>query len=791
MFFRILKKDLSRKRGVNIILFLFMILATVFVGSSVNNIIAVSNAMDYCMEKGKVPDISIFAFESEGSKNVDDWLKKQSDVERYTKNESIIVGSGNITEFQGRDGSEYDCNAQIILQSRWKEDMLLFDTEGNIVDVENGHIRMQEDELQRNGLKIGDKITFKFGETSVEFEIEGAVIDPAFGGDFVGMTRYLISEEDFEFIKKSNVIVNYSYCIDVQDTDSFLKKFNKEAFNVITVIQKEMFRFSYVMQLITSGILIVVGICLIVMAFLILRFTIQFTLSEDYKEIGIMKAIGIRNKMIQIIYLVKYFVLISIASVIGCICSIPVSRLMLRVVGRSMMLENSYVNLGIHILCASVVAVVVLVLCYLCTGRLRKFTAIEAIRSGQTGERFDKKSVLKLHRCRSVSTPLFMAVNDILSNLKRYVVLILTFAIGVIIVIVPLNAITSMKSDEMADNFMMDTEADFFVSSDSGVGYATDFLSEDSIRREMNHIKSELSEKGYDIDINVMGFYYLTYYVGDKEDSYQIMTSKMIDSDGSYVVLTEGKTPVLDNEIVFSEKLLKKMGLKVGDSIFIETPKGRRKLIISGAYQNFMQMGQSAFIGEAMDLSEVQPSGMYMMQCYLNNQKMSDKILNDMKEQFPQYDIYNVQEAMATQLGSASSQLEMVKWLILVVICGVNVMVTILMMKIFILGEKSQIAVLKSIGYSMKSLRLWQSLRMGIAMLIGIVIGVILSVPLNTILLRPIFAMMGAVHMKIQVNPLEAYLIYPLVLLIVINIVAYIGSSTIRKIDLMEMTNVE
>lgn len=82
-------------------------------------------------------------------------------------------------------------------------------------------------------------------------------------------------------------------------------------------------------------------------------------------------------------------------------------------------------------------------------------------------------------------------------------------------------------------------------------------------------------------------------------------------------------------------------------------------------------------------------------------------------------------------------------------------------------------------------------MRMGIAMLIGIVIGIILSVPLNTLLLRPIFAMMGAVHMKIQVNPFEAYLMYPLALLIVISIVAYIGSATIRKIDLMEMANVE
>ena len=50
MFFRILKKDLKRKRTMNFILFLFIILATMFLASSVSNLMAVTGAVDYFME---------------------------------------------------------------------------------------------------------------------------------------------------------------------------------------------------------------------------------------------------------------------------------------------------------------------------------------------------------------------------------------------------------------------------------------------------------------------------------------------------------------------------------------------------------------------------------------------------------------------------------------------------------------------------------------------------------------------------------------------------------------------
>ena len=56
MYLNILKKDLKRKRAMNIILLLFIILATMFVSSSVNNIINVTTALDSYFEMANAPD---------------------------------------------------------------------------------------------------------------------------------------------------------------------------------------------------------------------------------------------------------------------------------------------------------------------------------------------------------------------------------------------------------------------------------------------------------------------------------------------------------------------------------------------------------------------------------------------------------------------------------------------------------------------------------------------------------------------------------------------------------------
>ena len=59
MFFRILKKDLNRKKTMNIILLLFVILCSMFAAASVNNIIAVTGGIEQYFDQADLPEIVV------------------------------------------------------------------------------------------------------------------------------------------------------------------------------------------------------------------------------------------------------------------------------------------------------------------------------------------------------------------------------------------------------------------------------------------------------------------------------------------------------------------------------------------------------------------------------------------------------------------------------------------------------------------------------------------------------------------------------------------------------------
>ena len=51
MYWNILKRDIKRKKTMNVILLLFTILAAVFVASGLNNVVTVMNGTDYFLKK--------------------------------------------------------------------------------------------------------------------------------------------------------------------------------------------------------------------------------------------------------------------------------------------------------------------------------------------------------------------------------------------------------------------------------------------------------------------------------------------------------------------------------------------------------------------------------------------------------------------------------------------------------------------------------------------------------------------------------------------------------------------
>lgn len=456
-----------------------------------------------------------------------------------------------------------------------------------------------------------------------------------------------------------------------------------------------------------------------------------------------------------------------------------------------MMMQDGAANPGVNLLCSFVVLAVVLLFCNGSMNQLKKVSVMEAIRNGQNGERFRKKFFFSLHKKKQIKVPFFLAFNDILANPKRYLVLILTFAIGTILIILPLNTITSLSSTEMAKNFMLDVDADFCVSPDDLEGGTSDAPTRSTISNQMEQIKEAMYQKGYEVNLHTLLFYSLAFYAEDEENVSQYTVLQLCQSDGTYIELVDGEIPELGNEIAVTEQVMKKLNVAIGDTIHMKINDTVYDMLITGSYQNFMQMGESILLSENFDTDGLLSSTNWYFQGKVENIEDKTDLLNILKAEFPDYKLMDYKEAMDNQLGNTAQQISGLKTGIVLLICGINVLITVLMMKIFIMDETGQIAMLRSIGFSLCAVRLWQSFRMGIILVIGVLVGIFLSTFLNGLVLRPVFGMMGATHMKIQVNPLEAYLFYPMLLLLVILFAAYLSAGSIKKMNLMEINNIE
>ena len=86
---------------------------------------------------------------------------------------------------------------------------------------------------------------------------------------------------------------------------------------------------------------------------------------------------------------------------------------------------------------------------------------------------------------------------------------------------------------------------------------------------------------------------------------------------------------------------------------------------------------------------------------------------------------------------------------------------------------------------------MWQAERSVLILVFAIVTTTFLSKLLAPVVIEPIFAMMGANHVVLEIKPLETYLLYPAVLLLITGIAAFLCTAEIKYIDAREVNNIE
>ena len=789
MYLSILKKDLKRKRAMNIILLLFIILATMFVSSSVNNIINVTTALDSYFEMANAPDYFAATMNKNLAVDIDETISSASAVDSYATENVLFLSFDNF--FYEDEDIIIEGGTNLIHSDIC---MNYFLSDGSILEtVGKGEFYMTEGEADALGVDVGDKLTIELNGVSREFVLADKIKDALLGSKGISITRYIISEEDFNcFLSAENTEEYYGgtlVYIYSSNIETALPQIKPLVDNSALTLDRSMMKFCYIFDMVVVGILLVVSIILIIIAFVVLRFTIFFTLSEEFREIGVMKAIGIGNFKIRGLYLVKYMGLSIIGAVIGLVLSFPFGEMLMSVSSQAMIVGNQSPIL-VNILCAVLVIAVILLFCYGCTGKVKKMTPIDAIRNGQTGERFRKKSVMSLGKSKLPATP-FLALNDIVSSPKRYSIITLTFFLCLSLLLILSATVSTMNSDSFASTFGW-ADCDIYLDSKM----STECMLEDGHERLEKHLddmEQTLAENGIPAKCYQETMFTLPVAFGENESNiciYQGTGSTM-----DMYEYTAGTTPQNTDEIAITRIAADKLNANIGDTVTIKTIDGDKEYIISAFFQAMNMRGIGIRLHSDEYINYIQAQGSIYTQITFTDHPDSKEIKQRMEEIqriFPDYEnIETCAEKVADLVGIAGT-LDAVKSLVAVLTIVLAALITVLMERSFIAKEQGEIALMKAIGTRNGKIYAYHTLRFLFVGIITVIIGEIFAMPLTHLCIDPIFKMMGMeLAVDYVINPVEMYLIFPIVILVTTTVSAFLTSLYTRKIKSSDTANIE
>ena len=815
MFFKILKKDLKRSKTMNIILFLFIILATVFVSSGLSNLLSVINGMDYFVDQavGDKSDYVVLAPLGDSEDKTDKILKESKAIKSYDKDRFYLYTD----EVFDSEGKKIMGDNALYVASPKTTFIKLFDSNNKeVTEVKKGHIYLSVKFLTECDLKQGDKIKLLQDKEEKEYIIDGGVKDAVMGSSITGVYRVVMSDEDAEELNNTEDADKHQSQVIYIETDD-IKSVSQDISNIegANTFSGSLIVITRMLDIMIAFIIVILSICLILVSFVILRFSIGFTIQDDFREIGVMKALGIRNFKIRSLYLVKYTALTLVGTVIGCIISIPFGNMLMDSVTESLMLGNTYGEL-INVFGAVLVFAVILWLAFISTGKVKKMTPVDAIRSGETGERFKKKRGKRISKSHAKNYA-YMAWNDILSSPKRYLNIVISFGVCTLFLLIMSNFTATLDSNAFIDTFSI--RGDLYMSGEHsqvldvqelidkysdvpgidklkdmehiGIDTLMDYDNGKEIYEDyLNLMEDKLAEEGMPAKICTDAV--LVYKFRFKGEEYPYAFIQTIGEKGSEYPMIEGTAPQNKNEVAVTVGTSENYDIKIGDTIEVIAGDHTEKCTVTGIFQSMNNMGSLIRIKEDFHSEIALTSGWVCNIISFTDNPTQEEIEARRVRLYQIFTPDKIQNQRDFSVGNmgALDAMKAVELLLMAITIIVVILVTVMMERSFIAKENKQIAILKAVGFRDRDVIKWQVTRFGILAVVAVVFAIVVSIPLTDFTGNAIFKSMGAAAIK-YVHSVESLLKYPVIIVGVTLLITWITSLYTGTVKARDTASIE
>lgn len=769
MYHNIIKNDIRNNKLITIMITMFILVAAMLTSLAASLTVDLVGAIDYMLFSAKSLHYMQMHTGDVDSKQLESFAQKNESVEDYQVLAFLNIEGANI--IMGNDSLASSIQDNGLCVQSDKFDFLL-NLDNEVIHPSDGEIYVPIYYMKEGNAAIGDTITIH----GISFTIAGFLRDSTMNAALISSKRFLVSQTDFERVREYGQLENlieFRLAKDVSFPafeaaylDAGLPANGPPA---ITYNQVRMI--NGITDGIMIAVLILIGILVIIVAFLCIRFTLLAKIEEEYKEIGVLKAIGIRVSQIKKLYLAKYGAITGVACILGFLVSMPLKSPFMKNIRLYMGESNSpFLGLIFAFLGAMLVCVVVMLYVNRVLRRFRNISAAQAVRFGSAKEQSKSFGSFRLSQNKLFSKNIFLGIKDVLTRKKLYVTMLMVVIISSFLMIVPQNISSTISSDRFITYMGMGI---------CDVNFSVMQTQVENVLQKATEVTNALAE-----DKNVETYALFTSIMVDRKADDATM-EKLRVTVGDYSVFpitySKGREPQLESEIALSVLNAKDIEKNVGDEIILIIDGVEKYLTVCGIYSDVTNGGRTA--QAIFNIKNEEVLSVSIAATFRDHQNVNAAI-SQYREQFSFAKVTGINESIGQMLGPIRDVIKMTCTVATFATVLLTLLVTVLFMKMLVAKDRYPIAILKAMGFTSADIKRQYLTRSITVLVLGVMIGTILANTLGELVGVAIISSFGATTFHFTLNPWFVFFVSPLLLSSCVAIATMLGVTGIQALKI-------
>jgi len=768
MYYRAIRNDMLKRKAVTLTTMLFVAAAALLVALAAILVVNLTGAIDTLMTRAKTPHFMQMHVGELDLPRLEAFVAQNDAVAEFQVLEFLNVDGTQIKVSEGSLAGSVQDNG-FAVQSEVFD--FLLDLDGNIIHASDGEMYVPISYMQDGTARIGDIVEV----AGKAFTVAGWLRDSQMNSLLSSSKRFLVSHNDFAQLREFGSI---EYLIQFRLQDLATLGAFETAYTTADLdangptLTYPLFR---MLNGLSDGLMIAVILLIsaLVMAIslLCIRFTLLAKIEDDYREIGVMKAIGLRVADIKTIYLATYAAIAAAGSLLGFALSF---------IFRDALLENIRLYMGESANAAlaplfgmlGVLLVFLAIMAYVngVLNSFRKISPAEAIRFGMAQEQSAGLRHFQLSQNRLLSTNVFLGVRDVLTRKKLYATKLAVLVLAVFIIIVPQNLYHTISSKGfIAYMGIGDSDLRIDIQQTDQIGEKAAAIALAMAQDDAIATHVVLTTKAFRTTLD--------------DGSEQRMTVELGDHGVFPISYVAGRAPAAEDELALSVLHADELGKAIGDSVVLTVAGQPLLLTLCGIYSDVTNGGKTAKATFAADEADTM---WIVINAALRDPALIETKTAEYSASFAFAKVTGMEAYIEQTFGSTIAAIGQASVAAIVVALIITLLITLLFMRMLVIKDRYAIAVMKAFGFTNADIKAQYVARSVCVLLLGVVLGTLLANTLGEALVGVVIASAGATSFAFAINPLFAYLLSPLMMGLVALSATIVGTLDAGHISIAE-----